>query len=44
MLQQADPQAIAHIKALDQFTVWAMPQAPISENTIDIEHKQIDRR
>ena len=42
LLQQADPQAIAHIKAFAQLPLGIEPEAAVGEHTIHIQHEQLN--
>ena len=42
LLQQADPQTIAHIEALAQLPLGVEPEAPIGEHTVYIQDQQLN--
>ena len=43
LLQQADPKTIAYVESLAQMPFGVEPKAPIGENTVHVQHEQLNR-
>lgn len=42
-LQKADAKAVAHMEALEEFPLRAMPEAAVGENAINVEDNRLDQ-